>query len=447
MKISTKKIRKVFWCSLLLVLFFALQSIGHAYNLMEVYMRAKQHDADIHIAESRYNADAQARPIARANVLPQASIRANTTDVSQETDGSTFGVAGTDVDFNDHGYTLNITQALYHHDFYVQLRQAKDSVARASIDLDASYQQLMIRTADAYFNVLAEQDNLTFRKSEIEAIQRQLEQAKKRFEVGLIAITDVKEAQASYDLAVASEIEAQNALEIAKDSLEVIITERTNELSSLSDRMQLITPDPNNVEEWINKALSENLSLLSSEYTTKIAQHEIKLQQSQHYPTLDIVASHNDTDTGGLTGTRQSEDTRIGLELNIPIVSGGRTYYRTKEARYRAEQASNEHEKIRRETIRNTRDAYLNVISGISRVKALARALESTEAAANAAEAGFEVGTRTSVDVLLALQETFRAKRDYSRARYDYLLSTLNLKQAAGALSVDDLVQIDSWLN
>jgi len=441
MKISTKKIRKVFWCSLLLVLFFALQSIGHAYNLMEVYMRAKQHDADIHIAESRYNADAQARPIARANVLPQASIRANTTDVSQETDGSTFGVAGTDVDFNDHGYTLNITQALYHHDFYVQLRQAKDSVARASIDLDASYQQLMIRTADAYFNVLAEQDNLTFRKSEIEAIQRQLEQAKKRFEVGLIAITDVKEAQASYDLAVASEIEAQNALEIAKDSLEVIITERTNELSSLSDRMQLITPDPN------NKALSENLSLLSSEYTTKIAQHEIKLQQSQHYPTLDIVASHNDTDTGGLTGTRQSEDTRIGLELNIPIVSGGRTYYRTKEARYRAEQASNEHEKIRRETIRNTRDAYLNVISGISRVKALARALESTEAAANAAEAGFEVGTRTSVDVLLALQETFRAKRDYSRARYDYLLSTLNLKQAAGALSVDDLVQIDSWLN
>jgi len=447
MKISTKKMRKVFWCSLLLVLFFALQSIGHAYNLMEVYMRAKQHDADIHIAESRYNADAQARPIARANVLPQASIRANTTDVSQETDGSTFGVAGTDVDFNDHGYTLNITQALYHHDFYVQLRQAKDSVARASIDLDASYQQLMIRTADAYFNVLAEQDNLTFRKSEIEAIQRQLEQAKKRFEVGLIAITDVKEAQASYDLAVASEIEAQNALEIAKDSLEVIITERTNELSSLSDRMQLITPDPNNVEEWINKALSENLSLLSSEYTTKIAQHEIKLQQSQHYPTLDIVASHNDTDTGGLTGTRQSEDTRIGLELNIPIVSGGRTYYRTKEARYRAEQASNEHEKIRRETIRNTRDAYLNVISGISRVKALARALESTEAAANAAEAGFEVGTRTSVDVLLALQETFRAKRDYSRARYDYLLSTLNLKQAAGALSVDDLVQIDSWLN
>lgn len=420
---------------------------AHAFSLMDVYMMAQQQDTDIHIAESRYYAEAQARPIARANVLPQANLSANTTDVSQETDGATFGVAGTDVDFNDHSYTLSITQALYHHDYYVQLRQAKNSVARASLDLDASYQELITRTADAYFNVLAEQDNLNFRTSEIEAIERQLEQAKKRFEVGLIAITDVKEAQASYDLAVASEIEAQNALEISKDSLEVIIAERANELHPLSDRMQLITPDPNNVDEWINKALNENLSLLSSEYTTKIAQQEIKLQQSQHYPTLDIVATHSDTDTGGLSGSRESEDSRIGLELSFPIFAGGRTYYRTKEARHRAELSTNELEKARRETIKNTRDAYLNVISGISRVKALARALESTEAAASAAEAGFQVGTRTSVDVLLALQETFRAKRDYSRARYDYLLNTLNLKQAAGTLSVDDLVQIDGWLN
>jgi outer membrane protein len=211
--------------------------------------------------------------------------------------------------------------------------------------------------------------------------------------------------------------------------------------------MQLIRPDPDNVEEWISKALNENLSLLSSEYTRAIAQQEVKLQHAQHYPKLDIVATYTDTDTGGLAGNRESEDTRIGLELSFPIFEGGRTYYRTKQARHRAELSTNEHEKVRRETIQNTRNAYLNVISGISRVKALARALESTEAAASAAEAGFQVGTRTSVEVLLALQETFRAKRDYSRARYDYLLNTLNLKQAVGTLSVDDLVQIDNWLN
>lgn len=446
-KMKSLSLNKVSTRSLFCFLLLSTFNSAHAYGLMDVYTRAKQHDADIHIAESRYNAQALARPIARANILPQANLTANTTDVNQETTGSTFGVAGREVDFNDHGFTLSISQALYHHDHYVQLRQAKNSVARATIDLDASYQELMFRTSDAYFNVLAEQDNVAFRKSEIEAIERQLEQAKKRFEVGLIAITDVKEAQASYDLAIASEIEAVNALEISKDALEVIITERTQQLNPLSDRMQLINPEPNNVEDWISKALSENLTLLSSEYSNKIAQQEIELQKSQHYPTLDVVASHSDSDTGGISGSRESEDTRIGIELNIPIVAGGRTYYRTKEARYNAELSNNEHEKIRRETIKNTRNAYLNVIAGISRVKALTRALESTEAAASAAEAGFQVGTRTSVDVLLALQETFRAKRDYSRARYDYLLSTLSLKQATGSLRVDDLVQIDDWLN
>ena len=420
---------------------------ANANSLVDIYSMAKQHDADIHIAESRYNAEAQARPIARANILPQVTISANITDTRQKTDGQTFGIPGTTVDFNDHGYTLSISQALYHHDFYVQLRQAKNSVARAKIDLDAAHQDLMIRTADAYFNVLAAQNTLTFRKSEKEAIERQLEQAKKRFEVGLIAITDVKEAQASYDLSVAREIEALNALEISKAALEVIIAQRLDLLNPLSDRMELVSPEPNDAEDWVYKALAQNLVLLSSEYTTQIANQEIKLQQSRHLPTLDIVASHSDADTGGLTGSRETEDTRIGLELSIPIVEGGRTYYRTKEARYNAELAQNQHEKVRRETIQSTRDAYLNVIAGVSRVKALARALESTEAAARAAEAGFQVGTRTSVDVLLALQETFLAKRDYSRARYDYLLNTLRLKQAAGALSVDDLLKIDGWLN
>ncbi len=430
-------------------LFVIMQKVVYAedYGLIDVYSMAMQFDTDIQIATSRYNAEAQAKPIARANILPHASINANTTDVRQEVEGTTFGIPGRTVNFNDHGYTLNITQALYHHDFYVQLRQAKNSVARAKVDLDAEHQELMLRTADAYFNMLAAQDDLNFRRKEKEAIGRQLDQAKKRFEVGLIAITDVKEAQASYDLVIASEIEAINALELSKDALEVIIAQRLEELRPLSERMELISPEPNDVNEWIYKAREQNLALLSSEYTTTIAQQEIELQKSQHLPTLDIVASHNDTDTGGLTGSRESEDTRIGIELSIPLLEGGRTYYRTKEARYNAELAQQQHEKVDRETVQLTRGAYLNVIAGISRVKALAQALDSTEAAAKAAAAGFQVGTRTSVDVLISLQETFRARRDYSRARYDYLLNILRLKQAVGTLSVDDLLLIDGWLN
>ena len=434
-------------CFLLAIFLMAGHQVARANDLADVYAMAKRYDADILAAESRYNVEAQAKPIARANMLPHASITANTSDVRQKTRGETFGITGRDVDFNEHSYRLNVRQSLYHHGFYTQLRQAKNSVAKAKIDLDAAHQDLMIRTARAYFNVLAAQDTLTFQKSEKEAIERQLKQAQRHFEVGLTAITDVKEAQASYDLAVAKEIEAQNALEISRDALELITSQRLDNLHPLSDRMELASPEPEDVEDWVHKALDQNLVLLSSEYQTRIAKQEIKLRQSYHLPTLDIVASHSDADTGGLTGSRELEETRIGLELNIPLVEGGRTYYETKKARYNAELAHNRHEKVRRETIRSTRDAYLNVIADISLVKARARTLESTQAAAHAAEAGFQVGTRTSVDVLLALKDTFQARRNYSRARYDYILHTLELKQAAGTLSIDDLLKINNWLN
>ena len=409
---------------------------------------AKQHDADIMIARSRYDIETRAMPIARANLLPHVDITANTTDIRQKTKGETFGIAGRGVDFNDHNYRLNVRQALYHRDFYVQFRQAKNSVAKAKIDLDAAHQELIIRTARSYFDVLSAQDTLHFQISEKEAIARQLERAQKRFEVGLLPVTDVKEAQASYDLVVAREIEAQNALEIAKDALEAIIARRPpRHLRPLSDRMELVSPQPDDVEDWVNQALDQNLTLLSSEYNTRIAHQEIARQRSNHFPDLYVVMSHSDTDTGGLTGSREMEETRIGLQLNIPLVEGGRTYYKTKEALHKAELARSQHEKIQRKTIQDTRDAFLSVIAGISLVKARVRTLESTQAAARAAEAGFRVGTRTSVDVLLALQDTFQAQRDYSRARYDYILDTLKLKRAAGTLSVDDLLKINDWLN
>lgn len=442
-RISLSMIYLSMACLLLPAISFAASATG----LAEIYAMAKQHDADIMIARSRYDVETQAMPIARANLLPHVDITANTTDIRQKTKGETFGIAGRAVDFNDHNYRLNIRQTLYHRDFYVQFRQAKNSVAKANIDLDAAHQELIIRTTRAYFDVLSAQDTLHFQRSEKEAIARQLERAQKRFEVGLLPVTDVKEAQASYDLVAAKEIEAQNALEIAKDALEAVIAHRPGHLHPLSDRMQLVPPQPDDVEAWVNQALDQNLMLLSSEYSTRIARQEIARQRSNHLPDLYVVMSHSDTDTGGLTGSREMEETRIGLQLNIPLVAGGRTYYKTKEALHKAELARSQHEKVQRKTIQNTRDAFLSVIAGISLVKARARTLESTQAAARAAEAGFRVGTRTSVDVLLALQDTFQARRDYSRARYDYILDTLKLKRAAGTLSVDDLLKINGWLN
>ena len=423
-----------------------IQLAAHANGLVDVYTIAKSKDTEIREAEANYNAAAQARPIARASLLPQVSLNAETSDNDLDTRGQTFGVSGADVNFNSHGYGLRLTQSLYNHEFYVQLRQSKNTVAKAQVVLDDSKQELILRVTELYFNVLAAQDDLKFATAEKDAINRQREQAEKRFEVGLVPITDVKEAQSSYDSAVAREIDAQIALELSLDALAVVTGDRITDLKTLSSRMELIRPDPDSVDDWINSALNQNLALLINEYDTKIAKQEIKRNQAKHLPTLDIVASYNDTDTGGLTGSRQTEDSRIGLELNFPIFEGGRTHYQTKESQYLYRAALEAHERIRRETTRDTRDAYHNVVAGISRVGAFGKAVESAEVAAEATEAGFEVGTRTSVDVLLALRSVFQAQRDFSRSRYDYLLDTLRLKRSTGTLQPDDLLQIDAWL-
>lgn len=418
----------------------------HANGLVDVYSIAKSKDTEIREAEANFNAAAQARPIARSSLLPQISLNAETSDNSLDTEGQTFGVSGADVDFNSHGYGLRLTQPLYNHEFYVQLRQSKNTVAKAQVVLDDSKQELILRVTELYFNVLAAQDDLKFATAEKDAINRQREQAEKRFEVGLVPITDVKEAQSSYDSAIAREIDAQIALELSLDALAVVTEDRITNLKTLSSRMELVRPDPDSVEDWIHSALNQNLALLINEYDTKIAQQEIQRNRAKHLPTVDIVASYNDSDSGGLSGSRQTEDSRIGLELNFPIFEGGRTHYQTKESQYLYKAALEAHERIRRETTRDTRDAYHNVVAGISRVGAFGKAVESAEVAAEATEAGFEVGTRTSVDVLLALRSVFQAQRDYSRSRYDYLLDTLRLKRSTGTLKSDDLLQIDNWL-
>lgn len=439
------KTRIVTLLALFLIL-FSFQSHVAANGLIDIYTIAKAQDTVYREAEANFFATSQASPIARAALLPQINFSAETSDNSLETEGQTFGVSGGDVDYNSHGYSLRLTQALFNRDFYVQLKQANNNVARAQAQFDASKQELILRVTELYFNVLAARDDLKFATAEKGAINRQREQAENRFEVGLIPITDVKEAQSSFDSAVAREIEAEIALELAIDALAVITGDRITELNILSNRMELVRPEPNNVTDWINTSLNQNLALLINEYDTKIARQEIQRNKAQHLPTVDLVAAYNDNDSGGLTGSRQTEDSRIGLELNFPIFQGGRTHYQTKESQYLYQAALQSQERIKRETTRDTRDAYHNVVAGISRVSAFNRAVESAEVAAEATQAGFEVGTRTSVDVLLALRSVFQAQRDYSRSRYDYLLDTLRLKNAAGTLSADDLLQIDTWL-
>ncbi|SFM48788.1 outer membrane protein [Ectothiorhodospira mobilis] len=417
-----------------------------AADLMEVYRTALEEDPELRRAEAEYRAALEQRPQARSALLPQIRGGAGYAHTESEPD------EGQEYDYQSRTFDLSLEQSLYDHANYVALRQADLGIARATATRDAARQELLLRVAEAYFGVLSAREDLDFAKAEKEAIERQLEQVQRRFDVGLIAITDVKEARAQYDLAVAEEIAAQNRLDQAEEDLSVITGRFYEELAALSDRLTLTPPDPANRDRWVETALEQNLNLAATRLATETAAEEIKRQRAGHYPTLGLSASYTDQDfkdaPAAMTGQlRDGADTQIGVQLNIPLFTGGRTSSLTREARENFDAARQQQEQVRRETVRQVRGAFLSVNSDISRVRALEQALESTRASYEAAQAGFEVGTRTAVDVLLELRRVFGAERDLADARYAYLLDTLRLKQAAGTLSEQDLAAINAWLD
>jgi len=421
-----------------------LSPAAQAADLWSTYQTALEFDAELRAAESDYRAALEARPQARSVLLPQIDGGATQSRTRTNPDG----MSSSDIDTTRFDVTLN--QSVYDQRNYVVLRQADLGIAQATAFRDASRQDLILRVAEAYFAVLTAQDTLSFAEAEKEAIGRQLEQADRRFEVGLIAITDVKESQAQYDIAVAQEIAAMNQLDIAREQLAVITGQYQEELAKLSERLPLSPPEPADMNRWVESAVDNNLALSAQRFATESAAEEIKRQRAGHYPTVGLQASYADIDNSGApAGSTQfidRSDAQIALQLRVPIYSGGRTSSLTRESRERFDGARERLELTQRRTVQQTRSAYLSVMAGISRVQALNQALESTQAAAEAAEAGFEVGTRTAVDVLLALREVFRAQRDYAEARYEFVVNTLRLKQAAGTLEEQDILTINAWL-
>jgi outer membrane protein len=356
--------------------------------------------------------------------------------------------------------SLNLNQTIFDWGRYVSLRQADKVVARAETDYAAAQQDLLLRVADTYFNVLAAEDTLVSAVAARESIARQLEQAQRRFEVGLIAITDVQETQAGFDTAVADEIAAQRALASSQEFLREIIGDYVTELAGPTDDLPLLNPAPADPEQWVNTAMQQNLALVSSRINRDIAEDDIKIQRSVRLPTVNFSAGLSDQTTeltqtnnffngtsfSGNPATNVSEGYNWSFSFRVPLYSGGINGSRIQQSVYRHRAAMESLERIARQTERQARDAYLGVISEISRVVALRQALESSQTALRATEAGFEVGTRTSVDVLTSQNNLRRAETTYARSRYDYILNVLRLKQAAGSLSADDLREIDGWL-
>lgn len=425
---------------LALTLWFPLSA--HAADLLEVYRLALGGDPRLQAAIAGNRALQEAPVQARAQLLPNVNLSADTSDNDQESSRSSDG------EFNSHGYTLSVTQPLFRLGRWYRFQQSGSLVQQADAELTSVIQELAVRAATAYFNMLTARDTLEFAQQTKTAIAQQLRQAQQRFDVGLIAITDVEEAKAGFDLAASDEIAAKNQVANAREALRALTGTYLEQLAILDTDMPLAPPEPSDVTHWTNLALQHNPLLSSKRYAASVARDDIRIQRSGHYPTLDLVGGRVYSSSGGGTlGGRKTMTDSIGVELNIPIYSGNSVVSGTREARHLYQQAMDELERANRATQRATRDAYLGVLSGISRVKALQQSLTSTRTALKATEAGFEAGTRTTVDVLDALRETFRASRDYKVALYEYLLDTLKLKQSAGVLRESDLAAINTWFH
>lgn len=414
-----------------------------AENLQQVFQQALQQDPEIRMAEAESQSLRQALPIAGSRFLPSLSIYG---DISRYHEDVTSGGTVTGGSYAGNSMGATLVQPILHMDAFKQRSQAGREVAKADLAWKAAQQDLILRVAGQYFEVLAASDNLGFARVEKAAIEKQLEQTRQRFNVGLIAITDVHESQARFDLAVAQEIDAENRLANAHEAIREITGQYYQELSALLENTPLEMPQPSNVDEWVRTALEQNLELLAAHEDRGIAELEIKRRRAERYPTLDLVGgvSTFESDYGMQSDT--TERSSVALQLNWKLYDGGYTGARVTQASQDARQATDNLEFQQRAVVRDVRNAYLAVLAGISRVRAFNQAVISNRSALKATEAGAEVGTRTTVDVLDARTALYLAQRNYAQSRYDYIMATLLLKRAAGILDTGDLQRVNAWL-
>ncbi len=404
-------------------------TFSYAEDLKSVYEQAKMNDPMVLKAQAQYMAAKEDITQARATLLPHLSGSASRTQHSDNTYSNSYG--------------LSLSMELYHHDSWLRLDNAKKSAHRSDVTFQAAKQELIVRVTQAYFNVLKAKDDLEFTNTEKAAIERQLEQTKQRYSVGLTAVTDVHEAQAQYDNAVTAEIRAQNNVFNAEEALRVITNVYPRDLNGLNtERFGASRPIPDSANEWQQTAEAKNLDIIAQKITVDIAKENINIAQAGHYPTVDFSGSF-----GGSEFEDVTDKNSLGISISVPIYSGGATSSRVRQSQSNYVAASQDLQRTHRDVVRKARNGYNTVITSVSSIKALEQALISAESALKATEAGFEVGTRTIVDVLDSTRNLFNAKRNLSSTRYDYVQAILALKQAGGTISEKDIADINQGLS
>jgi outer membrane protein len=447
----------------------AASTVGAA-DLLSVYQDALANDAQIREADALRKASREARPQAWAALLPQiqgsgtvgrGERRSSQLSAEQSETTGQVELFNRESRFmpDSEGWQVDLRQNVFSWTNWANLRASNAQVAQAEADYRAAEQALIQRVAARYFAVLAAQDNLEAQQAAQEAFSRQLDQANKRFEVGLIAITDVQETKSARDRANADVIQAKRQLATAQEQLREITGQKYDWLAKPGQTMPLAAPSPAAEQEWVEMSLDQNLALLSSRFQADIAREKVRSAFGGHLPEIDLVASRARSNSNGTVeivsqGVTQPErpfpteqnDTTYGLQVTVPIFSGGLTQSRVREQQYRWIAAKERVTRTSRETERAARDAYLGVISEMARVEALRQGLESSQTALKATEAGYEVGTRTSVDVLDQRRLLVQAQTTYFQSRYDYLQNVIALRLAAGNLDPKTMEELNAVL-
>jgi outer membrane protein len=413
-----------------------------AANLAEIYDLAVNNDPQLAAAKAGYMAQKEVKTQARAGLLPNISVAGTTADNKIR-----FNSAPGNLNFNDNRWAIIITQPVFRLDRWFQLQQSKNVEAQAKAQFTAEQQQLIFRAADSYLNILEAQDRYGASVAERDAVQRQLEQVQQRFDVGLVAITDVLESTAAFDSSTVNVIEAEGAQAISFESLLRLTGQSFRQVESLSAKFPVEYPEPRDEEAWVNTALQQNFSLIAAREAVNSARKQIQITRSAHLPTIDANINYNESRTGGFAFTGSATDARImEFQLNVPVYSGGRVNSQARQAGFQLEQQQRNFDLTQRTVVENTRSLYTAINTDVARVNARQKGIDSSQSALDATQTGYEVGTRNIVDVLLAQQRLYQAQFQYASARYQYIRDTLRLKEVVGTLSPEDIYALNNFI-
>jgi len=432
----------------------ALALAGSALNawsadLLQVYRDAAVFDAQYAAARAARDAGLEKLPQGRAGLLPTIGLSANATWNDLESTSRTSPSVTRSADYNSNGWSISLSQPLFRWQNWVGYQQAELAASLAEMQFAQASQDLMLRVSQAYFDVLLAQETLATAQAQKIAIAEQLESAKRNFEVGTATITDTHEAQARHDLAVATEIAAENDLAVKRQTLRTLTGKETDALKGLRSGVQIGTPQPADIGQWVSSAETGNLGVQIAQTNLDVSGREIERQRAGHYPTLDLVATHGKTGSGFSSTTGSGVDTKsstIGLQLAVPLFAGGAVSSKERETAALNEKARADLDFARRQATLGARQAYLGVNSGLAQVRALEAGVASSLLAVESNKLGYEVGVRINIDVLNAQSQLFDTKQKLAKARLDTLVAQLRLKSAAGTLTEADLAAINALL-